>query len=84
LGRDTGSGSAKAPVFAGILVLLRDKKTQRERQVDWGEEGDVLAGVGIERTYSFHMTLSYSRDPFTCFTSSMDLATFWGSSQCRV
>jgi len=48
-----------------------------QAQVDWGEEGDVLAGVGIERTYSFHMTLSYSRDPFTCFTSSMDLATFW-------
>src|SRR5512132_3231267 len=23
------------------------------------------------------MTLSYSRDPFTCFTTSMDLATFW-------
>lgn len=48
-----------------------------QAQVDWGEEGDVLAGVGIERTYSFHMTLSYSRDPFTCFTSSMDLAPFW-------
>ena len=48
-----------------------------QAQVDWGEEGDVLAHVGIERTYSFHMTLSYSRDPFTCFTSSMDLATFW-------
>ena len=46
-------------------------------QVDWGEEGDVLANVGIAKTYSFHMTLSYSRDPFTCFTSSMDLATFW-------
>ena len=48
-----------------------------QAQVDWGEEGDVLAHVGIERTYSFHMTLSYSRDPFTCFTSSMDLGTFW-------
>ena len=23
------------------------------------------------------MTLSYSRDPFCCFTTSMDLATFW-------
>jgi len=23
------------------------------------------------------MTLSHSRDPFTCFTTSMDLATFW-------
>ena len=48
-----------------------------QAQVDWGEEGDVLADVGIDKTYSFHMTLSYSRDPFVCFTSSMDLATFW-------
>ena len=48
-----------------------------QAQVDWGEEGDLLAHVGIAKTYSFHMTLSYSRDPFTCFTSSMDLATFW-------
>ena len=28
---DTGPGSAKVPVFAEILVLLRDKRTQRER-----------------------------------------------------
>jgi len=48
-----------------------------QAQVDWGEEGDLLAHVGIDKTYSFHMTLSYSRDPFTCFTSSMDLSTFW-------
>lgn len=48
-----------------------------QAQVDWGEEGDLLAHMGIAKTYSFHMTLSYSRDPFTCFTSSMDLATFW-------
>ena len=48
-----------------------------QAQVDWGEEGDVLAHIGIAKTYTFHMTLSYSRDPFTCFTSSMDLATFW-------
>lgn len=46
-------------------------------QVDWGEEGDVLAHVGIEQVYSFHMTLSHSRDPFSCFTTSADLATFW-------
>ncbi len=46
-------------------------------QVDWGEEGDVLGHVGIDRTYSFHMVLSHSRDPFTCFTASMDLASFW-------
>ena len=48
-----------------------------QAQVDWGEEGDLLAHVGIDKTYSFHMTLSYSRDPFTCFTPSMDLGTFW-------
>jgi transposase len=46
-------------------------------QVDWGDEGDLLAHVGIPAVYSFHMTLSYSRDPFCCFTTSMDLATFW-------
>ncbi|MPY85979.1 MAG: IS21 family transposase, partial [Actinophytocola sp.] len=48
-----------------------------QAQVDWGEEGDLLAHVGIGAVYSFHMTLSYSRDPFCCFTTSMDLATFW-------
>ena len=48
-----------------------------QAQVDWGDEGNVLAHVGIPNVYSFHMTLSHSRDPFTCFTTSMDLATFW-------
>lgn len=48
-----------------------------QAQVDWGEEGDLLAHVGIANVYSFHMTLSYSRDPFCCYTTSMDLATFW-------
>ena len=48
-----------------------------QAQVDWGDEGDVLAHVGLPNVYSFHMVLSYSRDPFTCFTTSMDLATFW-------
>lgn len=48
-----------------------------QAQVDWGEEGDLLAHVAIPNVYSFHMTLSNSRDPFTCFTTSMDLATFW-------
>ena len=48
-----------------------------QAQVDWGDEGDVLAHVGIGNVYSFHMTLSHSRDPFTCFTTSMDMATFW-------
>lgn len=48
-----------------------------QAQVDWGEEGGLLAHAGIARVYSFHMTLSHSRDPFCCFTDSMDLATFW-------
>ena len=48
-----------------------------QAQVDWGDEGDLLAHVGIGNVYSFHLTLSYSRDPFCCFTTSMDLATFW-------
>ncbi|MDP9821623.1 IS21 family transposase [Nocardioides massiliensis] len=48
-----------------------------QAQVDWGDEGDLLAHVGIGAVYSFHMTLSHSRDPFTCFTTSMDLASFW-------
>jgi transposase len=48
-----------------------------QAQVDWGDEGDLLAHAGIAAVYSFHMILSYSRDPFCCFTTSMDLATFW-------
>lgn len=46
-------------------------------QVDWGEEGSLLSHVGIGKVYSFHMTLSHSRDPFCCFTDSTDLATFF-------
>jgi transposase len=48
-----------------------------QAQVDWGDEGGILAHVGIAKVYSFHMVLSYSRDPFCCFTTSQDLATFW-------
>ncbi|MEV4582317.1 IS21 family transposase [Nonomuraea jabiensis] len=48
-----------------------------QAQVDWGDEGGILAHAGIEKVYSFHMTLSYSRDPFCCYTTSQDLATFW-------
>lgn len=47
-----------------------------QAQVDWGEEGDLF-GTGV-KVYSFHMVLSYSRDMFTCYTTSMDMATFWG------
>ena len=48
-----------------------------QAQVDWGDEGKILAHVGIPKVYSFHMTLSYSRDPFCCFTTSQDLGTFF-------
>jgi transposase len=48
-----------------------------QAQVDWGEEGSLLARAGIAKVYSFHMTLSHSRDPFCCFTGSMDLAVFF-------
>ena len=48
-----------------------------QAHVDWGDEGGILAQMGIGKVYSFHMVLSYSRDPFCCFTTSQDLATFW-------
>ena len=48
-----------------------------QAQVDWGDEGAVLLEAGIGKVYSFHMTLSYSRDPFCCFTTSQDLGTFF-------
>ena len=48
-----------------------------QAQVDWGDEGGILAHVGIAKVYSFHMVLSYSRDPFCRFTTSQDLAAFW-------
>jgi transposase len=49
-----------------------------QAQVDWGDEGGILAHVGVAKVYSFHMVLSYSRDPFCCFTTGQDLAAFWG------
>lgn len=55
-----------------------------QAQVDWGEEGDLLAHVGIGNVYSFHMTLAHSRDQFSCFTTSMDLATSLGLPPARV
>ncbi len=48
-----------------------------QAQVDWGDEGAILLGHGMGKVYSFHMTLSYSRDPFCCFTTSQDLGTFF-------
>jgi len=50
-----------------------------QAQVDWGTESrSVAKALGVRYVYSFHMTLSYSRDPFCCFTTSVDLATFFG------
>ncbi|MHB1802117.1 MAG: IS21 family transposase [Actinomycetes bacterium] len=48
-----------------------------QAQVDWGDEGAILTSAGIAKLYSFHMTLSYSRDPFCCYTTSQDLGTFF-------
>jgi hypothetical protein len=48
-----------------------------QAQVDWGDEGGLLGHVGVAKVYSFHMVLSYSRDPFCCFTIGTDLGTFW-------
>jgi transposase len=48
-----------------------------QAQVDWGDEGGLLGHVGVPKVYSFHMTLSYSRDPFCCYTTGCDMATFW-------
>lgn len=52
-----------------------------QAQVDWGDEGDLF-GAG-HKVYSFHMVLSFSRDPFACFTTSMDAATFWDCTAGR-
>jgi transposase len=48
-----------------------------QAQVDWGDEGQILLEQGVVKVYSFHMTLSYSRDPFCCFVTSQDLGTFF-------
>ncbi|MFI1259208.1 DDE-type integrase/transposase/recombinase [Streptomyces netropsis] len=33
--------------------------------------------IWASASYSFHTTLSYSRDPFCCFTTSQDLEIFF-------
>jgi transposase len=48
-----------------------------QAQVDWGEEEPLQSEAGPLKVYSFHMVLSYSRDPFCRYTTSTDLATFW-------
>ncbi len=46
-----------------------------QAQVDWGEESGVLTGT--PKACSFRMVLSYSRDPFCCYTARTGLATFF-------
>jgi transposase len=48
-----------------------------QAQVDWGDEGELRTAGGPLHVYSFHMVLSYSRDPFCCYVAAQDLATFW-------
>ena len=48
-----------------------------QAQVDWGDEGEIQTATGPLHAYSFHMVLSYSRDPFCCYAASQDLAAFW-------
>lgn len=48
-----------------------------QAQVDWGDEGTLQTAHGDVPVYTFHMVLSYSRDPFCCYVTSQDLATFW-------
>ena len=48
-----------------------------QAQVDWGDEGFVDGPDGPVHVWSFHMTLSFSRDPFCCFVTSQDLVSFW-------
>src|SRR5512132_2104439 len=48
-----------------------------QAQVDWGDEGEVQTAGGPLHAFSFHMVLSYSRDPFCCYVASQDLASFW-------
>src|SRR5215210_9422142 len=48
-----------------------------QAQVDWGDEGVIETAEGPVHVWSFHMTLSFSRDPFCCFVTSQDLLHFW-------
>jgi transposase len=48
-----------------------------QAQVDWGDEGELQTPAGPLHAYSFHMTLSYSRDPFCCYVAAQDLGSFW-------
>ena len=65
--------SARPPALHRRFEVLAGAQAQ----VDWGDEGMIETPAGRRKVYSFHMTLSYSRDPFVCFTHAQDLATFF-------
>jgi hypothetical protein len=75
--------AAKAPDLVGRDFTAREVNTKYVGDITYLPVGGarfcylVLAHVGIPKVCSFHMTLSYSRDPFCCFTTSRDLATFF-------
>jgi transposase len=69
-------GRGEPPPLAGLHRRF-EVTPGAQAQVDWGEEGGLLAHVGIDKVYSFHMTLSWSRDPFCCYTTGTDLVTFF-------
>lgn len=48
-----------------------------QAQVDWGDEGTIETAAGPLAVYSFHMTLSHSRDPFCRYAARQDLGTFY-------
>lgn len=49
------------------------------RRAGAGRLGRGVRGADrVPKVYSFHMTLSYSRDPFCCYTARTDLAAFFG------
>lgn len=51
------------------------KKVVRRSRPRWASVR--RAGRTAPPVYSFHMTLSYSRDPFCCFTTGPDLVAFF-------
>lgn len=75
------------PRIAGELCITPKERAGTHRQfevipgaqaqVDWGDEGKILAHMGIAKVYSFHRTPSYSRDPFCRFATRQDLQTFF-------
>ena len=68
--RDENPLARAAPPVRGRARARRPRSTGATRATSSPTSGSA-------KVYSFHMALSYSRDPFCCFTTSMDLATFF-------